>query len=59
MEAPKRLETRERLDAPQMREISSLNAADLDIEELESRLEIAAAVPNTDCWANACGINLA
>ncbi|HLQ15127.1 MAG TPA: hypothetical protein VK256_04635 [Candidatus Eisenbacteria bacterium] len=52
-------ETRERLDAPQVREISSLNAADLDVEELESRLEMAAAVPNADCWANACGINLA
>ncbi len=39
-------ETRERLDAPQVREISSLNAADLDVEELESRLEMAAAVPS-------------
>jgi hypothetical protein len=59
MNARERLETRERLDAPQVREISSLNAADLDVEELESRLEMAAAVPNADCWANACGINFA
>jgi hypothetical protein len=59
MDARERLETREQLNASQVREIRSLNAADLDVEELESRLEMAAAVPNTDCWANACGINLA
>jgi len=39
-------------------EIRSLNAADLDVEELESRLEMAAAVPNADCWVNVCPINL-
>lgn len=38
-------------------EIRSLNAADLDVEELESRLEMAAAVPNADCWVN-CGLNI-
>jgi hypothetical protein len=38
-------------------EIRSLNAADLDVEELESRLEMAAAVPNADCWLQ-CGINI-
>ena len=31
-------------------EIRSLNAADLDVEELESRLEVASMVPNADCW---------
>ena len=59
MDARERLETRERQDAPEVREISCLNAADLDVEELESRLEMAAAVPNADCWANVCGINFA
>jgi len=48
-----------RSDAPEALEICSLNAADLDVEELESRLEMAAAVPNDDCWVNACGINTA
>ena len=57
MDARERLERPERLDAPEACEISILNAADLDVEELESRLEMAAVVPNTDCWANACGIN--
>jgi hypothetical protein len=45
------------LDELNRGEIRSLNAADLDVEELESRLEMAAAVPNDDCWANACVIN--
>lgn len=57
MDARERLERPERLDATEAREISILNAADLDVEELESRLEMASAVPNADCWANACGIN--
>ncbi|TMC81586.1 MAG: hypothetical protein E6I61_10395 [Chloroflexi bacterium] len=52
------LEARTRLDSLEAPpEIRSLNAADLDVEELESRLEMAAAVPNSDCWAN-CGINI-
>lgn len=38
-------------------EILSLNAADLDIEELEARLEMAVAVPNADCWTNICLIH--
>jgi hypothetical protein len=59
MDARERLDAPVRLDAPEAIEIRSLNAADLDVEELESRLEMAAAVPNADCWANACGINLA
>jgi hypothetical protein len=37
--------------------IVSLKAAELEVEELESRLEMAAIVPNDDCWANACGLN--
>jgi hypothetical protein len=39
-------------------EILSLNAEDLDVEELESRLEMAAAVPNDDCWTNVCVIHV-
>ncbi len=46
------------MDQLKPREVLSLNAADLDVEELESRLEMAAAVPNDDCWANACVINV-
>ena len=38
-------------------EILSLNAADLDIEELEARLEMAVAVPNGDCWVLVCLVN--
>ena len=57
MDVLERFDKRERLDAPEAREIRSLNAADLDVEELESRLEMATAVPNADCWANACVIN--
>jgi hypothetical protein len=48
------LQTREGLDRLEASEILSLNAADLDIEELESRLELATAVPNADCWTNVC-----
>ena len=40
------------------KEIYSLNAADLDIEELEARLEMAVAVPNADCWTNVCLVHL-
>lgn len=35
-------------------EISSLNGADLDVEQLESRLDIASMVPNADCWMHGC-----
>lgn len=52
MKKPEKLEALEPLP-----EIRSLNAADLDVEELESRLEMAAAVPNADCWVN-CGLNI-
>jgi hypothetical protein len=38
--------------------IVSLNAAELDVEELESRLEMSALVPNDDCWTNVCLIHL-
>jgi len=59
VDARERLDAPVRSDAPEALEICSLNAADLDVEELESRLEMAAAVPNDDCWVNACGINTA
>ena len=52
------LQTREGLDRLAAIEILTLNAADLDVEELESRLEMATAVPNADCWANICLIHL-
>ena len=39
------------------KEVVSLNLLDLDVEELETRLEMALVVPNADCWTNACGIN--
>jgi hypothetical protein len=54
LDKPEGLDARTRLDSL---EIRSLNAADLDIEELETRLEMAAAVPNADCWVQ-CGINI-
>jgi hypothetical protein len=54
LDNPEGLDARARLDSL---EIRSLNAADLDIEELETRLEMAAAVPNADCWVQ-CGINI-
>ena len=43
-------------------EIRSLNVAELDVEELEARLEIASMVPNADCWndcryLNCCGLD--
>ena len=37
-------------------EIISLNAEDLDVEELENRLELASAIPES-CWGFACGSN--
>ncbi|HYV23431.1 MAG TPA: hypothetical protein VEN31_12345 [Candidatus Bathyarchaeia archaeon] len=40
------------------KEVESLNAATLDVEELEHRLELASALPTADCWANICGINI-
>jgi hypothetical protein len=58
LDKPEGLEARTRLDSLELPpEIRSLNAADLDVEELESRLEMAAAVPNADCWVQ-CGINI-
>jgi len=39
------------------KEVESLNAATLDVQELEHRLELASALPNADCWVNACVIN--
>jgi hypothetical protein len=40
-------------------EIESLNLDNLDVEELEHRLEMAAATPDapTQCGANSCYIN--
>jgi hypothetical protein len=37
--------------------ISNLDFENLDVEELEHRLELATALPTSDCWANACGVN--
>ena len=38
-------------------EIESLNLLALDIEELETRLEMTQVLPHSDCWANACLIH--
>ena len=38
-------------------EIVSLYEADLDVEELEARLEIAVMIPNANCWVLYCGID--
>jgi hypothetical protein len=38
-------------------ELICLNADELDVEELEARLEMAAALPNADCWVN-CTVNI-
>lgn len=35
-------------------ELLSLNIDDLDVEELEQRLEMAAAAAACDCWVNGC-----
>ena len=35
-------------------EIRSLNAEDLDVEELEKRLELATAGVDGDCWIMSC-----
>lgn len=40
----------------EMEEIVSLNVEELDVEELENRLELAAAIPDS-CWGFACGAN--
>ncbi|HEY9229674.1 MAG TPA: hypothetical protein VIP11_23695 [Gemmatimonadaceae bacterium] len=37
-----------------LEELSSLNVDDLDVEELEQRLEMAAALDDCDCWVNGC-----
>lgn len=39
-------------------EVVHLNLTDLDVQELEQRLELASAAPAADCWANACGVNV-
>lgn len=36
-------------------EIESLNIGDLDVEELEQRLELATAGVDGDCWVMDCG----
>jgi hypothetical protein len=38
-------------------ELVHLSLADLDVQELEQRMELASAAPAADCWANACGVN--
>jgi len=38
-------------------ELVPLNIDDLDVAELERRLELAAALPNADCWVE-CTINI-
>ena len=43
-------------DAP---DLTSFNLLDLDVEELETRLEMTQAVPNTDCWTHcSCGLDI-
>ena len=37
-------------------ELMNLNIADLDVKDLEQRLELA-SLSGSDCWANACGVN--
>jgi hypothetical protein len=37
-------------------ELMHLNIADLDVNDLEQRLELA-SLSGSDCWANACGVN--
>lgn len=37
-------------------EMLTLNIADLDVQDLEQRLELA-SLTGADCWANACGVN--
>jgi hypothetical protein len=47
----------ERVDMDSAAEIVILNEAALDVEELESRLEISSSCPNYGCWDN-CGLNV-
>ncbi len=43
------------MNQPNINEITSLNFADLDVEELERRLELAATTPSgLDCWSDSC-----
>jgi len=42
----------------QLDEIVSLNAEDLDVQELERRLELATGVFDApDCYVDTCGVN--
>ncbi len=43
-------------DPREFAELISLNAEDLDIEELEQRLELATAAEDA-CWDFSCGTN--
>ena len=52
------MDAKEALERTDPQDVVSLNLLDLDVEELETRLEMALAVPNSDCWANACGVNV-
>jgi hypothetical protein len=47
----------ERVDEDSAPEIVMLNEAALDVEELESRLEISSSCPDYGCWDN-CGLNV-
>ena len=39
-------------------ELISLNNADLDVEELERRLELTATIPGADCWNDCPNLNV-
>jgi hypothetical protein len=39
-------------------EIMHLSLTDLDVQELERRLELASAAPAADCWTNVCPCNV-
>lgn len=42
-------------DAGQAPEVHSFNVGDLDVEELDKRLELATAGVDGDCWIMDCG----
>jgi hypothetical protein len=39
-------------------EIMHLSLIDLDVQELERRLELASAAPAADCWTLVCPCNI-
>ena len=46
------------MDDVEEREIVSLNDADLDLEQLESRFELSIMLPSSGCWVHCCGIDV-